>query len=154
MTSYVRHSAGSIRMRNPDGTGCSWEGVTFAPDEHGVVEIPVEAVAHVQPHGYESVPDDELRETAHDVKGHVQALFGGHALKDAEKTIAELRTQLKDRDDRIGTLETELAAAKATVAKQHGRIEALDAEVEAAERRITKLLNEAQLPKGEDKKKG
>jgi hypothetical protein len=62
-TSYVVHSQGSIRMRHKDGPrSCGWGGIAFEPDEDGVIEVPVEAIADLQSHGFESAPPKELVE--------------------------------------------------------------------------------------------
>jgi hypothetical protein len=59
-TSYVVHSLGSIRMRHPNGPrSCGWGGIAFEPDEDGVIEVPVEAIADLQSHGFEPAPPKE-----------------------------------------------------------------------------------------------
>ncbi len=47
-----------IRMRNPAGTGCGWRDTAYAPDEHGVVTVPAEALLDLLSHEYRPVPDE------------------------------------------------------------------------------------------------
>jgi hypothetical protein len=47
---------GHTEMRNADGTGCSWRGVSYEPDENGVVTVPVAAAADLIDHGFNFVP--------------------------------------------------------------------------------------------------
>ncbi len=47
-----------IRMRNPAGTGCGWRDTAYAPDEHGVVTVPAEALLDLLSHEFRPVPDE------------------------------------------------------------------------------------------------
>jgi hypothetical protein len=60
-TSFVVHSAGTIRMRNDAGTGCGWGGIAFKPDEDGVVEVPIEAAGDLTSHGFQAAPPKSAR---------------------------------------------------------------------------------------------
>ena len=48
--------AGFARLRNSAGTGCSWGGASFEPDEDGVISVPAEAVPDLQSHGFMPAP--------------------------------------------------------------------------------------------------
>lgn len=42
-----------VKMKVPEGgTGCSFEGEEFVADAKGIVEVPAEAVATLQDHGF------------------------------------------------------------------------------------------------------
>ena len=41
-----------MKLYHPDGTGCSWQGLSFEADEDGAIEVPNEAAADLIPHGW------------------------------------------------------------------------------------------------------
>lgn len=43
---------GLVRLRHPDGSGCSWGGTSYAPGKGGVVTVPVTAEADLASHGF------------------------------------------------------------------------------------------------------
>jgi hypothetical protein len=47
---------GHTEMRNADGAGCSWRGISYDADAHGVVTVPVAAAADLIDHGFNFVP--------------------------------------------------------------------------------------------------
>lgn len=48
-------SAGLARVRRADGGGLSYGGVSYEPDEDGVITVPAEAVDELQAHGFKPV---------------------------------------------------------------------------------------------------
>jgi hypothetical protein len=44
--------AGMVRMRHPEGTGCSFAGRGYEADADGVVLVPAEAAAELAAHGF------------------------------------------------------------------------------------------------------
>jgi hypothetical protein len=49
--------AGMVRMRHPEGVGCSFAGQVYEPDEDGVVLVPAEAVAALAAHGFAAIKE-------------------------------------------------------------------------------------------------
>lgn len=47
--------AGMVRIAHPNGSSCSWEGVTYAPDDKGFVTVPAAAVEDMAAHGFSPV---------------------------------------------------------------------------------------------------
>lgn len=44
---------GWAKLRHPDGSGCSWGGVSYEPDKKGLVTVPTAAVDDLASHGFE-----------------------------------------------------------------------------------------------------
>jgi hypothetical protein len=51
--------SGWAKLRNADGTGCSWGGISYHPDAVGGVTVPSAAVADLASHGF-TAADDQL----------------------------------------------------------------------------------------------
>lgn len=43
---------GMVAIIGPDGASCSFAGVSYEPDEDGVLIVPVAAVHHLASHGF------------------------------------------------------------------------------------------------------
>jgi hypothetical protein len=49
--------AGMVRLRHPEGVGCSFAGQAYEPNADGVVLVPAEAVAALVAHGFVAVEE-------------------------------------------------------------------------------------------------
>jgi hypothetical protein len=46
---------GMVRMRHPEGAGCSFAGRAYEPDVDGIVKVPAAAIAELLAHGFVAI---------------------------------------------------------------------------------------------------
>jgi hypothetical protein len=49
--------AGRVRVRHPEGIGCSFDGQAYEPDADGIVMVPAAAAAELMAHGFVAVDE-------------------------------------------------------------------------------------------------
>lgn len=81
---------GMVRLRHPEGSGCSFGGVSYAADQDGSVLVPAGAAAHLAHHGFRGIDDAPVADP------RLDDLQRQLAAKDAE--IARLRGAAQGRE--------------------------------------------------------